>query len=1058
MWHLHLLGQVRVVRGEDIISRFRTRKAEALLAFLAHHRTRPHRREDLLDLLWPDAAPEAARNSLSVALSTLRTQLEGTGDPPRVVFRADRSSIGILREALTTDVEAFETALRSAEAAPEYSAEQIRHLEAAVGLYEAPFLAEHEAAWVEFERQRLAESYGRALHRLAERLAASGQHGQAVERVQRGLAIDPRNELAHADLMSILSALGDVDGALRHFDELQAIAAKDDELVIGRSLRSLAAELRARAAPGHAPAAEPAPWDTRPASRERGQADGGSTDDTGTLSLVVVDGLDDLAALGTVVSEEGGRLLRSVDRGAVFAFGRASEALVCAVRVHRAVAAGAEGGQVVPRLAIHLGEFGRTGRGADEHLPAGAIDDTVVDWALRLAMSAHPGQIVCSEPAAALLRQKLPPGIWMRDLGVYRLAEQAMPERVFQAEYPDMPVRQFAPLNAAGHASRLPQHLTRFFGRERELSHLEDLLLGGEVRLVTVQGPGGTGKGRLCLETAHRLVDVLQGAVWFVPLADVSEGERIPAAIRAALGQPELPGADPLEQVCELLRQRPALLALDNFEHLADVGSGVVGELLERVPRLMCLVSSRRSLGLAGEHAYHLQPLPTPARPYDVDALLSCESVRLFVDRAQAVRADFHLTAGNAEDVAELCGRLEGLPLALELAASRIAVLSLSQMLDKLGQALDLFTTRQRSVPARHRTLRAAIAWSYDVLSPELQDVFARLSVFRGGCTAEAAEAVCAGPAALDHLAALAECSLVEAADGSRVRFRMLDTIRTFAAERLEVQVGAEVRRRHFLHYLALATAGQAALECGEEGDWLERLGAEHENFGAAFDWALEEHPEGALELAGALWRYWLVKGHWADAEQLLARSLERAPQAPPALRARALGWAGHIALRRGHYARAAELLALSLSLCRELDDRPGVGNALNELGKLAWAQGDHRRARTYYEQSLEIREALGNPWSIAATVSNLGVAAWALGDLDAATARLEQALELRRELHDRRGLAGTLRNLGSLAHARGDEAAARRHHEESLSIWRDVGDRAGVAQGLSELGLVAHA
>ncbi|MBI2298762.1 MAG: tetratricopeptide repeat protein [Armatimonadetes bacterium] len=950
---VQLLGQVRAVRDGEVISRFRTRKAEALLAYLAHFRARPHRREELLELFWPDATPEAGRRSLSVELSSLRSQLEDPDEPGGALFEADRFTVALASERVTTDVAALEAALKRADQAPPASTAQILGLEDAVKLYTGPFLAGHADPWVLLEQQRLAGLFARAVDRLTGALVAGGQAGRALELARRALAVEPRHESLHGDLMRSLAAFGDPGAALRHFGTLEVLEGSDGELLLDGSLAALAEELRAShpTPPPTATAGEPPP---------AGLA-------TGVYPLLLVDGDGDPGRVAAAVQASGGRRLHALPQGGVFTFARAGEALQCAVELQSAAAPGAL------RIALHLAELDATG--------------AVPDAAERLLLAAHSGQVVCAETAAVLLRRDLGSGIWLKDLGLYRLAEQAAPERVFQVEWAALPTREFPPLRAAaGHSHRLPLPLTRFLGREAELSEIEDLLLGGEARLVTVLGPGGTGKTRLCLETARRLVDALQGAVWFVPLADVADGGRVPTAVRVGLQQPELPGADPLDQIAELLGTRPALLVLDNFEQLAESGAPVVEELLQRAPRLTCLVSSRRSLGVAGEREYRLAPLPTPDPPYEVERLLRCESVRLFIDRARAVRPDFHLNPANAADLAELCARLEGLPLAIELAASRVSLLSPAEMLGRFGEALDLLSTRQRSVPERHRTLRAAIAWSYDLLPAALRRFCAEMSVFLGGWTVEAAEAVTAVPSALDQLDALRECSLVTATDGEPVRFRMLDTIRAFAAERLEEPAAA--RQRHFAHFLALASEGQAALERGDEAAWLDRLEAERENFRAAFDSALEHEPEGALRLAGALWRYWLVRGHWAEAEQLLGEALARTAGAPPGLRARALGWAGHVAYRRGHYDHAAEQLLASLEMCRLIGDQVGSGNALNELGKVAWAQGGHARARRWYEQSLAIREQQGNAWAIAATLSNLGVAAWALGDHDAAYQR----------------------------------------------------------------------
>jgi predicted ATPase len=430
-------------------------------------------------------------------------------------------------------------------------------------------------------------------------------------------------------------------------------------------------------------------------------------------------------------------------------------------------------------------------------------------------------------------------------LGIYRLQGGRALERLFQVEYPEMKQRRFGPLRVeAGYAHQLPVQFTRFFGREDELTRLEEILLEEKPHLLTLTGPGGSGKTRLALEAARQLIEPFGGAVWFVPLQDLTDPGLLPGAIAASLRLPRLPQVEPLEQVVEVLSRQPSLLVLDNFEHL--LGSGLmvndsmvygstinhqpsaislVRTLLERVPSLTLLITSRQVLNLTGEREFYVSPLPTPGGEDTPEWLLRCPSVQLFVDRAQKVRPDFQVTPANAPAVSELCYRLEGIPLALELAAARVQVLTPVQMLAQLEHRFDFLVSRKRDEARRHQTLRAAMDWSYQLLSPELQRFFARLSVFRGGWTLEAAAAVASdewqvtsdespitshqSPVisnALDTLAQLQECSLVQAEEaGAEMRFRMLETLREYAGEQLASEEQAALRERHadyFLHWV----------------------------------------------------------------------------------------------------------------------------------------------------------------------------------------------------------------------------------------------------------------
>jgi predicted ATPase len=687
------------------------------------------------------------------------------------------------------------------------------------------------------------------------------------------------------------------------------------------------------------------------------------------------------------------------------------------------------------------------------------------------------------------------------------VAGVAVPERFFQACYPDMAVREFPPPRAEPmHQSNLPLQLTRFFGREAEVAHLRERLSEGATRLVTLTGTGGSGKTRLALTVAEGLVEPLHGAVWFVPLVDVSDARGIVDALVNALELPRNPSMEPLEQVVQTLSNQPSLLLLDNFEALTVVGAPLVRTLLERAPALTCLVTSRQRMGLAGEREYVVHPLPTPASGESLDQLGQSASVQLFVDRAQAVRPDFQVTPGNAAAVAELCRRLEGLPLALELAAARAPILTPVELLAQLSRPLEVLVSRQRDASPRHLSLRATLQWSYDLLSPELQQCFAGLSVFRGGWTLEAAAAVCGGllmddcrlmigrgTAVLDWLEQLRECSLIVAEEAPaclqsaisdprsaipQMRLRMLETMREFAGEQLTLEEQAGLARRHARYYLALAEATEPhVLGGGEQPAWLGHLDREHDNLRAAMDWCQEapeagearfgasgserqrrgpDPGEAGLRLAGALARFWDVHGYWNEGRARLAALLE-GTQERTQVRAKALAGAGMLAFRLGDHAAARAWHEECLAIYQELGDRQGIGSCLTDLGNVAWSQGDTVSARAFHQESLAIARQLGDRRGIAITLHTLGSMARYERDHRQARALLEESLAIWRDLGDEAGIADSLLHLGLVADEEQCFVEARSLREESLTIYRELGDKRGIAHCLAILGAVAR-
>jgi len=642
-------------------------------------------------------------------------------------------------------------------------------------------------------------------------------------------------------------------------------------------------------------------------------------------------------------------------------------------------------------------------------------------------------------------------------------------------------------------AWHLPFQFTRFFGREEEITQLLHLLTPPSsegarrgIPLLTLTGPGGTGKTRLAIEVAERLKETLLPALWFVPLAELDDPLRLGEALRDALQLPRQTYPPALEQVITFLngREGSSLLLLDNFEQIAAGGAPVVWTLLQRVPSLRCLVTSRRPLGLPGEREFPVLPLPIPEmqpqRPdhpitQSPDHLITPEhlmqypSVQLFVDRAQAARPEFQITPQNAGAIAAICERLEGIPLALELAAARARVLTPAQMLERLNERFDLLTSRRADKGERHRSLWAAIDWSYRLLPPELRRLFGCLSVFRGGWSLEAAESVCKEPRALDYLSQLRGHSLILAEESSvTIRFRMLETIREFAGEVLDESEKAALRQSHLAFFLTLAETASPHLKGPEQAAWLDRLETEHDNLRAALKYSMEEErkrssslsspPASALRLTVALQQFWWTRGHLSEGRQWSAAALsQKDAQERTRTRANALNGAGNLARMQGDYASAGALHQESLSIYREIGDREGMSYALNNLGIVAKQQADYTSARAYYEESLAIHREMGNWWAIAGSLNNLGIVAKQQADYTSARALYEEALVINRQIGNRAWEAANLNGLGGVAYCQGDYAAARTLLEESLTIRRELGDRGGIASSLHSLGMLAQ-
>jgi non-specific serine/threonine protein kinase len=617
------------------------------------------------------------------------------------------------------------------------------------------------------------------------------------------------------------------------------------------------------------------------------------------------------------------------------------------------------------------------------------------------------------------------------------------------------------------HPNNLPAQPRSLVGRDNEMSAVTTLLRRKDVRLLTLTGPGGTGKTSLALQAATGLLDDFAGGVFFVSLAAISDAHLVASVIAHELAVQEAGGKPLLDSLKEYLRDKQMLLVLDSFEHLLPAAA-LVAELLAECPRLKILATSRALLHLRAEHEYSLPPLALPdlERLPAPEALARCPAVALFMQRAVAVKPDFAMHQENARAIAGICIRLDGLPLAIELAAAHIRMLSPQSLLARMEKRFQLLTGGARDLPARQQTMRDAIAWSYELLSEDEKLLFRRLSVFVGGCALEAIEAVCDGTGdlkvdMLSGVASLVDKSLVRQSEqtyGDEAQFCMLETIREYGLECLATSGESEaLQQRHAAFYLALAEEAEPELKGSWQAAWLERLEREHGNFRLALQWAKEEgKAELGLRLCGALVRFWMVRNHFREARGWLEGFLDLAETegASASVQAKALLGLGSITRALGDYVTAGLFCERSLVLYRELDDKRGIANSLTTLATAVFEQDNNQRGVQLLEESLALRRELQDKWGIAISLNNLGTIAYKEGDYERARVFYEESLILRQELEDKQGLAISLNNLGAIAHLQGDYARAKSLTAESLTGFQRLGDRAGTAhclEGLAE-------
>jgi predicted ATPase/class 3 adenylate cyclase/DNA-binding CsgD family transcriptional regulator len=742
------------------------------------------------------------------------------------------------------------------------------------------------------------------------------------------------------------------------------------------------------------------------------------------------------------VEVAGGHVVKTVGEAFRAVFADPLAALASAVAVQRA--AGAEpwppGLPIRVRVALHSGACME--RDGDYSGP-------VVNRADRLLAVGHGGQVLVSGATHELLAGRLPGGIGLRDLGEHRLKDLGRAERVFQVTGPGLAER-FGPLRSLDNPAlrhNLPSQPTTFVGRAAEMGELGSLVSGGS-RLVTIAGPGGIGKSRLALQVAAQALDGAGDGVWLVELAPVAEPELVARTVAAVLGVREEPGRLILDTLLDAVGDRHLLVILDNAEHVLGAVAKLADAIMRSCPRTYLLVTSRETLGVSGERVFRVSPLAVP--PADLaapDRLAAFEAVQLFTEHAAMHRRGFALDAGNAAAVAAVCVRLDGIPLALELAAARLGSLSVPEVSARLDQRFRLLTGGSRTALPRHQTLRALIDWSYDLLNPEERMMADRLSVFAGGWTLAAAEAVTApggtgGWQVLDHLAALVDKSLVQAEEiqGS-TRYRLLETVRQYAAERLALRAGAEldeIRAAHRDHYLALVQTADTFMRGPDEAVWLDRLEVEFDNIRAALAFSVAD-PDGTepgLRLAAGLRWFCNMRGRGGEILEALSVLLERpdAQRSAPT-RARALTASCHLRNQFGDDSAVPSMTGEAIKIARDLGDDAIAADALAQLCWFRFEHGDLPAARAQIDEAACLARAAGDPRLITYVLLHRAVFEGEGSDPGAAFAVLQEAHVLSRAAGDNFQLAVAVGNLGFYELAAGDLQAARAHIQEASTL-----------------------
>jgi predicted ATPase/class 3 adenylate cyclase len=772
------------------------------------------------------------------------------------------------------------------------------------------------------------------------------------------------------------------------------------------------------------------------------------------------------ALMQEAIHLHGGVVFRTEGDAFRAAFVTAPQAFSAAIAAQRLLQAEQWNAEVAPikvRMALHTG-VGEV-RGNDY---VGAH----LNRAARIMSAAHGGQVLLSQATFDLVRDLLPDGVSLRDLGDHRLKDLQRPEHIYQAAVPGL-LSDFPPLQTLDNRpNNLPLQRSLLVGRERELDEIQDLLLRPEMGLLTLVGPGGIGKTRLALQAAAELVEHFADGVYFVPLASVTGADQFEQAISQSLGVLEAVGSSVGETLSRFLAGKQILLVLDNFEQITAAGPTVAG-LLSASRGLKVIVTSREPLHLQGEQEYQVPPLalPNPRRLPPIETLSQYDAVALFIQRARLVLPNFAITNENAPAVAEICYRLDGLPLAIELAAARIRLLPPAALLERLASRLRLLTGGARDLPLRQQTLRDTIRWSYDLLNPSEQMLFRRLSVFSSGCGLEAAEAVCNASGdleidVLDGAASLVDKSLLRQEAGARgePRISMLETVREFAMEILEGDPAeAEEMHSRLADYVTgLSLQAGPHLRQRTQKEWLDVLDVEHDNISSVLRWLLDRgEARKALGLIWNIWQFWYYRGYFAEVINLTERAFALPEGKQPTYeRAAALMVAAIVGSRLGNFEQMGDYGRESAAIAAQVGAQARTVQAYAQM--MVGAEGIYRETgvldRPLLERSIDILREVNDEWGLALGLLDIGIIETYNGNYDEAASALEEGAALFRRLGDSWGLSQTLNSLGDVTRIREDYPRAGELYEESLALYRELNVQPDIPASLHNLGYVALA
>lgn len=1054
-WYIEFLGKFQASLNKTIISKFRTQKTASLLAYIIYYNKIEHSRDSLIDIFWPENDIQSGRHNLSQALSSIRSQFNQVNSASSSLIISNRNFISFNKELSKTDVGLFKEISKKA-FLNKYISEQKNLLSSAVELYKGHFLNGFYDDWAISEREHLQNVYIRCVNTITKYLQDSNELSQAIELNLKAISIDPLREELHQNLMQLYDMSGQYGTALKQYESLKAILKKELGVLPDTNSSSLAKNISEKA--------RKTLTDLNNNIKVEFNSNNNDKDISklqfGVLTFIVVSvnsaiNYSDIDTtkkdIKSIILNNNGFEIEYSSNYIVAAFPRTSHAITASFEIQSLII-----------LESKIGPFKIVIDTNDSDMYVKKYYETIVSPMVYIINAIHDGQVVITSRTLVLINRDKAISEKMEYIGNYKILGISNTEKLFLFKYfPSIKSSDFPQIKLeSAYQINLPFVSTKIFGREIEIETLYGIITSMQYKIITLTGSGGVGKTRLVIEIIRKIIPSFNDNIWFIPLHDLKNHITISEFIVDSMKIQSFDYRNSFDQIIDFLKGRKhSILIFDNYEHLIHSSNNFFKDLLYNLNNITCIVTSRFKLDIDYEFEFPIKPLSVASYGDHFDSVIKNDCVQLFRDRAISVKPDFSINNSNIYYILELCKKLDGIPLAIELAAARAQVLTPKQMLEKLKDRFDFLVSKRKDISERHRTLRAVIDSSYQLLDDNIQKYFAKISIFNGDYSLESAEIITEEKMSLDYLSTLKEYSFVYTEEkNSNIRFRMFESVKEYAKEQLFEDERKLLQIKYAKYYVELSESYNDVLLKGSQITWLDNISVEMENIRYVFEWIYKnpEYIDLAVRLSKSIIKFWQIRCHYREGIDTMAKIFNANSIISNFEKANGLMNIGILFYHEGELNSANHYFNLSMYLFQDLNDKKHIADLVFRIGNIAFQYNNMKKAKECYQKSYEMYAELNLKYGISNSINGLANIAMFERDYQVAYDYQSASLLIRKELKDEQGICLILNNIGRLLFLMGNFESAKKHFESSIIISRNLGAVKHLTGTLSNIGLLS--